>query len=380
MKTVARRPARLLPCGLGLRRRAPVIKVIFAIGGAALITLAPPRAASAQQPDSTAARRVLIERAQQARQRDDHAQALQLAEAAGRIEMTPSLRLFMLIEQFALRQYVAALGTAELCVREAGQRPLANRDEIINHCRSYQTRLRAEVGMLTVRVPVAPSGLRVTVRGAELSPVFYGLPVPVDPGEVQLEAAAEGHRPLARSFTITAGAAHAEELTLERLPEAPPPPAPPVVPLPAPPAPSALPVVEPNPVRGDPSPAPRRSFTARVGAGPLVLAGGAALFGALAGVFYGLRQSALDGCEVEAERIVCGTEPQRSSAQGAYTWNTLANVSLGLTGASVLAAGIWMTVRLAGGAPSRTDAPPRAAVTPQLVPGGAGLSLAVRLP
>src|SRR5690349_3172205 len=75
--------------------------------------------AGAQNAAAIAARRSLIEQAQQARRAGDHVRALDLAERATQISMSPSLRLFIAQEQTALGRLADAFGNADLCGREA---------------------------------------------------------------------------------------------------------------------------------------------------------------------------------------------------------------------------------------------------------------------
>ncbi|MEI8256154.1 MAG: hypothetical protein WCJ30_10835, partial [Deltaproteobacteria bacterium] len=110
--------------------------------------------AHAQNDAEVAARRNLLEQAQAARVAGDHARALDLANRAGRLQMSTSLRMFLAEEQQAVGQFSGALGTAELCVREAERDPaLRNRDAILARCNELRAALRPRVGFVTVTVP-----------------------------------------------------------------------------------------------------------------------------------------------------------------------------------------------------------------------------------
>src|SRR4051794_11687098 len=76
------------------------------------------RAAHAQSEQEMLARTQLLEQAESARQRGDHAAAIEAAGRAGRVRMTPSLRLFLAEEHVALGHPAEALANAEACIRE----------------------------------------------------------------------------------------------------------------------------------------------------------------------------------------------------------------------------------------------------------------------
>lgn len=163
--------------------------------------------ALAQNDAEVAARRLLLEQAQAARTAGDHARALDLANRAGRLQMSVSLRMFLAEEQQAVGQLSGALGTAELCVREAEHDPaLRNREAIMSRCTELRTALRPRVGFVTVSVPEpAPTGLVVRVGGQTVSEALYGVASVVTPGEVVVEATAPGRRPFRQSIAAVAG-------------------------------------------------------------------------------------------------------------------------------------------------------------------------------
>src|SRR5438105_823884 len=111
-------------------------------------------AAFAQSDADMAARRLLLEQAQQARTGGDHTRALDLASRAGRISMTASVRRFIAEEENSLGRYASALGSAELCVHDAEREPASrNRDAVASGCRTLASQLRGRVGHIVVRVP-----------------------------------------------------------------------------------------------------------------------------------------------------------------------------------------------------------------------------------
>jgi hypothetical protein len=173
---------------------------------ACAFTLVLTTASHAQSPGQLAARRDLLDRAQQADTAGNHAQALDLARRAGTLLMSPSLRGFIARQETQLGQLVAAMGDADACVREAEHdAAIANRDAIIADCRGQMVLLRTRVGRVIVHVPSpAPEGLRVTVAGDVLDPALYDVGTVVTPGTVHVEATASGMRPFARDVTVTA--------------------------------------------------------------------------------------------------------------------------------------------------------------------------------
>src|SRR5215470_10337035 len=125
------------------QRSSPVVRHTGRVGVLAAFCLAARGSnASAQDAASLATRRVLIERAQAARTGNDHAAALDLAQRAAQIAMTPSLRLFIAQEQNALGRLAEAFGNADLCMREAERdESVRNRGVVAATCRALASAL-----------------------------------------------------------------------------------------------------------------------------------------------------------------------------------------------------------------------------------------------
>lgn len=295
-------------------------------GGAAAVLWA--SSAGAQpSPNAVAARALLIEQAERARDAGDHREALALATRAGRLEMTPSLRMFLAEEELATRSFAAALSSSLLCLREAGRDPsLRARDAILTRCREVSQRARSSVALITLQ---APAGATVTLDDAPVPPELLDAPQPVDPGEHRLVVRAPGRDDRAevfvaregeaRTLTVTPGEARAEPV------------APQVVVTPVAP----------------------RGVTARGSwAGPAALwsVGAAGLL--TAGVFLALRETSAQGCDVgldpggSGERVWrCDTPAQVQAVSSRETWSVLGGVSLGV---GLLAAGagfVWWAMR-----------------------------------
>jgi hypothetical protein len=254
-------------------------------GGLALTRDAAAQPAS--EPD-LATRRVLIEQAQQARAEANHELALSRAEQAQRIQSTPSLRLFVAQELLALSRPADAMVQGESCVRESERdASVPNRDALIAACRQVVTDTRSALGMVTVTVRGArPSGLTIVVASRAVDESLIGVPVAVNPGNINVEVRAAGYRVARRTVDVRRGGSEEVTVELEREPT----------------------------VRTDrdrPGPgvrvAPRRASPAQtsVAIAPVVLVGvgGAALVASA--VTFALRQDAVAACSIENGRFVC---------------------------------------------------------------------------
>ncbi len=333
---------------------------------AALAALVSPRAAAAQTHQELATRRVLIERATAERAAGHHADALALAQSAGAVQMTPSVRLFIAQEMDATGDPAGALGMADLCVREVERdRAVAHRAALLTTCRELAASARARVGYVVVRAPTpAPEGLRVTLRGAPLNPALLGVPNVVSPGVVTVEASAPGRRAFSASREVGAGATVQVDLELATEPLAPPPSV-----IASPPA-----VVEPPRVVTAPPIARPAVRTPNRLAPALLLGGGAAAIASGVALLL-VREAALDGCTVSDGAAECDTQPHLEASRTANELAASGGVLLGVGVAAVGAGVAWLL--LDRGAPSRP-----VQVTMGVVPssGGVAFGLAARLP
>lgn len=173
---------------------------------ASLFALTPASALHAAELSSgeVAARRGLIEGAQSAREAGDHTRALDLATRAGELKMSVSLRRFIAEEQLAVGHFASALGSAELCVREA--RAEAAQDEHGKACEAVVVAAKPRVASLVIQPKLSVPGLRVTVAGQAVPAALFGQRYLVDPGEVVVEAGAEGYEPFRVTVAPQAGA------------------------------------------------------------------------------------------------------------------------------------------------------------------------------
>jgi hypothetical protein len=300
--------------------------------------LAPAAALAQPTPAAVAARALLIEQAERAAAAGDHRGALDLAERAGRVEITPSLRMFVAQEQLATGAFAAAMSSAILCARDAARDPqLPYRDNVLTRCRDVAQRARASVALVTLRSPPAGEGLRVTLDDRPVTAELLDVPLPLDPGAHAVTVGAAGRGLWERRFEARSG--EATELTLSLgEPEAPPAPPPPP---PPPPAPRPL-VVR----RGPPA-----------GAIALLAAGGGALLAS--GVFFALRAASASGCAegadpaMPSERVwLCDTPAQAEAVMSHRTWTALAGVTLGVGALSAGAGALWWALGGRGTRPS----------------------------
>lgn len=171
-----------------------------------------------QDAAALATRRELIEQAQQARNANNHQNALDLAERASRIQMSASLRLFVAQEQNSLGRLAEALGNADQCRRDAeSDTTQRNREQVAAACRDLATGLRTRVGRVVIQPPTpAPAGMHVTVSGTALNDALYGIPYVVSPGSVAVEATADGYTAFHRDVEVTAGGSVDVRLDLQR--------------------------------------------------------------------------------------------------------------------------------------------------------------------
>lgn len=316
--------------------RRPFAAALLVVGSLA-------RVAAAQTAATDIARRQLIEQSTAARDRGDHAAALDLATRAGQVRMSASLRLLIAQEHDALGHVVDALADADLCGREAAaDATIPNQARIVQDCRALADSLRGRVATLTVRVPQpAPEGLQVRVHDTALVSALWGVSYPVLPGHVVVVAEARDGT-FRREVDLTAG--QRVEVTVALTPRA-----------------------TPHPVAVTP---PRAPITVTPAQGPgaapwIVVGAGVATLGL--GLAFGvLRQDAIQERDARCPDMVC-TAAQETDARtyqsSAETYSYLTDVALGVGAVAVVSGVLWYVL-----ARPRHDARPRAALRWSVAP------------
>lgn len=251
------------------------------------ITLATTPALAQTSASEAAARDRLIDESVAARDHGDHTGALALAQRAGEIRMTPSLRQFIAEELASLGRHVEALVAARQCEADAESDARARyRREVLRECRQLQRTLQRSVADVVIVPPASvPAGFRVTVQGQALRSELWNVPYPVMPGTVRVEATASGQEFHAEQ-PVSAGETFRVRVELRPAPT-PTPTEPPPSPAPVVPAPVVMPApaAPAPPVQSSP-PVSAHIAPSRPGPGPWIVGGvGVAMLGGAVATF-----------------------------------------------------------------------------------------------
>lgn len=305
----------------------------------ALAALGAGGTARAQTGEELSIRRLALERAEAAQREGRHAEALELAERAGAIQMTPSVRFFIARELVAVGRRAEGLIAAQTCIREADQSTASNREAIHANCRQMVDSTQPQVASITVRPPrgMPVAGLEVTIAERPVSALVLGLPYYVDPGRVVVTARAPGRTTFEVGVTMAAG----ENLNVElELPVA-------TLVDPGP----VTPVIEPPPPRPLRPPPARRARPSIVGPAVLWSVGGAMAVGG--SVLLALTEGAIGRCDALSARMdlpesgtgVCESPGDLAFARGAagYVGGSVALLGLGV--GAVSAGFAWWAVQ-----------------------------------
>lgn len=135
--------------------------------------------AHAQETASDTDRRTLIHDAETASRRGDHARAAELASRAGRLRMTPSLRLFLAEENAETGDWVRVFTHATLCRSEGvADANLPDRRRLLTHCARLEERAAPQVGFLVLRVLRVLPGMSVRVGNDEVPATLWNTVTP----------------------------------------------------------------------------------------------------------------------------------------------------------------------------------------------------------
>jgi len=330
-----------------IRRCAILVTSVGLVAGAGAV---------AQDGPEELARRQLLNEAETAREAGDHERAVDRAQRAGQIRMTPSVRLLVAQEAAVLaelpgqaRNVLVALTAAEACLVEASTAPrLHHRSDILRGCGSVAERMRPRIARVQVQVPTdAPADLRVRVNEAELPRALWGVAYPVMPGHVVVEASTPDARSFRDEHDTSAGAMWTVSVALS----APPAPSPPP-PLPPPVAPTVLTHSPPPP---PPPPPARVAAPSRV---PWVVIGGGVAVAAAGAVMFALQQGAQGTRESLCQPGgACPTPDALAQATAAQqderTFNTAGWALVGVGGAALVGGVVWLVTSRSPAEPAR---------------------------
>ena len=323
-------------------------------------TLAVTSSAWAQTPPDATARRQLVERAISARDAGQHAQALDLFQQAGQIQMRPGLRMSIAQEQQELGHPIEACEGATACVTEA-QADLtgAGNATALQGCAALVATTCATLGHVRLRLPATlPDGLRLTVQGRVVDRSAGDL-ITVSPGAVAVQAVAGRQVLFEESVAVQRGETRDVAVRLDAAPT--------VVATVA--APEAVPSRQEVRTVVTPPMAPVASRGS--GIGPwLVLGGGAVALG-LSAMFLGLRESAKSSRDAACGVGYC-TQAAADFQATAETDNVAMYVALGVGAAAATAGVVWLAT---GG--SAAEAPARTALSVGAAPTRGGVVVGV---
>jgi hypothetical protein len=261
----------------------------------------------AQTSPDEASRQELLQQAEAARTGNDHTRALDLLERASRIRATPSVQLAMAQEQFALGHRVDAYANALACERVARtDGSLRNREGLLASCGALARELDAQLGRVVLRpAEGAPASMRLRVAGREIASALWVVPVVVEPGEIEVEAAAPGHEITRQRVTVAAGQRVEVSVVLRRV----------------------------------------RAASTGAGPGPWITGGAGVASLVAAGVFYGLATGARDDRNASCMYPGATCEPIAQDHHDRFTtWRAAYYATLATGGALLGASVIWYLV------------------------------------
>jgi hypothetical protein len=260
----------------------------------------------------------------------DCASALVKFQSVGRVKMTPHVQFNIALCEERLGRLVAALGHYQLALSDA---EVLGLDEVADPARRSAAALEARIPRLLVQRGAGAEGAVIELDGAPLGDTLLGQPLPRDPGSHVVSARFGDRVVFEQAFDLLEGAEHAVVVTAERRP----------------------PGAGPEPAEREPADVQPQGSTRRtIG----YVAGGVGLASLVtAGVFIGLRQSAIGDLDRMCDGHACPPEAQPTIDRGRlYTGIAQGGVLLGVAGVSLGA------VLLLGG----DDAPASARSGPRL--------------
>lgn len=162
-----------------------------------------------------AAAEALFRSAREAAERGDWVTACDRFEESNRLEPAPGT----VLNLAKCREELGQIASAWKRYREVVQR-LPPSDLRVAYAKKREAELAAEVPHLTLIPPDGEGELRVKVNEMEVSKASFGVPLPLDPGEVRIVVSAEGREDWTERFKLEAGERVTRELAFgPRLPE-----------------------------------------------------------------------------------------------------------------------------------------------------------------
>jgi hypothetical protein len=236
----------------------------------------PPDAAKDPTPAEIGAARELFNQGKELEEHGAWVEALEKFRKVAGVKMTPQVRFHIALCEENLGQLVAAMNDFELATQEAS-RLGARAAEVLSNAPERLEALRQRIARLRIEVSDGTAGASVLLDGKALVAALVGTDIPVDPGAHTVELRTGDTVVLSRTVTLAERDFHVMELDAEHAR---------------------------RPAEQKPATAPAAPIARRTSAGsatslgahaPSLVAGGAGLLAlAGAGVFFGLRESALD--------------------------------------------------------------------------------------
>lgn len=259
-----------------------------------------------------------------------HAEALDSFRASYELAPSPNSRLFIGRSLRQLGRLGDAYGELILAATEAEQRAATDPryEPTAAAARTEAEELEPRIARITVEMAEPPPRLRVTVAGRDFTAAGLGVAVPVDPGEVEIEAQAPGHAPFRATHALEAG--DSIEVTVSMDPTA------------------AAEATEPSPL-----PPEERTGGSAAGIAGWASVGVAAAGAAAFVVFFLLADARFDSLSEECLPAACPPDRSDDIDEG-RTFQTMANVSLGVTiGAAALGTVLLLVSHLDGASSPR---------------------------
>ncbi len=283
----------------------------------------------AHETKAIASARSLFYRALALQDQGKWAEALELLEKVAETRESAQVRFNIAFNQEHLGRLASAARGYERAIALSG-------NGAGNVARAAHERLQGlspRIARLLLRP--AGDGIALYIDGIEVAPADRGRAVPVEVGDHTIRAEATGHEPYRTSLNLAGGEARELRIELQPIRAERPVETPPLV-LPSKVSPRFA------PPRPRPSP-PRKPHESKPNALPYVAGGAALLSIATAGVFYALRQDALDTMHAGCRDARCPDE-LRSTDENGSLYTSIANVALATgVGFAGVSAGLFIS-------------------------------------